>query len=285
MNYRTKAMEPEEIAKQEKSIRDSFQTQLGDLIAEAKAEHISQNTIAGAMGISSSSLTKYKGSINPDKIPDEPGIYVVARIARYFGVSVDYLLGLSNVRTDKPDIRKACNTTGLSAEAVKALNDWKVADRPEVGEILSAIILDEEFLLLIYNICFLRNYIAAENYLMDVINGEARKEGLNTIDHLRCIETMDIETADKRLADLPQSEQGLSACSAYKTINDKKSTIEYKLSFIFKSIFDRVASRFAKKKHMVELGKMVGNIELEEELEQREMLKEKIKEVEVCENE
>lgn len=285
MICREKKKTTEEIDKQEQTLRDNFQTQLGDLIAEAKAKHISQNTIADAVGISSSSLTKYKGSINPDTRPDEPGIYVVARIARYFGVSVDYLLGLSNVRTDEPDIRKACNTTGLSAEAVKALNALKVADHPEVGEVLSAIIVDKEFLHLIYRICSLRNNIATENYLMGVINGEAKKEGLEIIDHLECFETLDIVAGDKSLVDLPKSEQGLSACSAYRTVNEKKSTIEYKLSFITKNIVDSVASRLAKKKRIMQFGKMLGDIELKEKREQRETLKEKIKEVEVYENE
>lgn len=42
-------------------------------------------------------------------------------LANFYGVSTDYLLGLSDVKTIKEDIQVACKTTGLSADAIKAL--------------------------------------------------------------------------------------------------------------------------------------------------------------------
>lgn len=42
-------------------------------------------------------------------------------LANFYGVSTDYLLGLSDVKTTKEDIQVTCKTTGLSADAIKAL--------------------------------------------------------------------------------------------------------------------------------------------------------------------
>ena len=50
-------------------------------------------------------------------------IYFIAMYARYFNVSSDYLLGLSEVRTVSPDTAMICRVTGLDDKAVRTLSE------------------------------------------------------------------------------------------------------------------------------------------------------------------
>ena len=47
----------------------------------------------------------------------------IAMYARYFNVSSDYLLGLSEVRTVSPDTAMICRVTGLDDKAVRTLGE------------------------------------------------------------------------------------------------------------------------------------------------------------------
>mgnify|MGYP005780610661 CR=1 FL=1 len=58
---------------------------------------------------------------NGDRIPDA---LTLKQIAEKCEVSVDWLLGLSNAKSTKPEIRKVCKYTGLSEVAVLTLNQW-----------------------------------------------------------------------------------------------------------------------------------------------------------------
>lgn len=74
-----------------------------------------RQTIAQAIGCDTSTVTKqYNGDM---KI----SVDYLVKYARYFGVSTDYLLGLTDSPTTDIDLRSVCEYTGLSDEAVKAL--------------------------------------------------------------------------------------------------------------------------------------------------------------------
>lgn len=81
------------------------------------ARRLTQNKLAIALGVSRPTVA---GWLNGDNIPD---IQDFEKIARYFKVSADYLLGLTD--TAFPDItaRAAVQYTGLSEEAIKCLHD------------------------------------------------------------------------------------------------------------------------------------------------------------------
>ncbi len=51
-------------------------------------------------------------------------IETLATLSNHFGVSADYLLGLSDYRTTDADTKTAAKTTGLSEEAVSTLRGW-----------------------------------------------------------------------------------------------------------------------------------------------------------------
>lgn len=93
-----------------------FADRLSDLVEERKkAERLSHNQIAEGIGVASGSLSSWcsdEKTINISTLP---------LIADYFGVSIDWLLGLSEVRS--PDVIKQneCKYTGLSEAAVDAI--------------------------------------------------------------------------------------------------------------------------------------------------------------------
>ena len=55
-----------------------------------KARGLSQRRVAGDLGISQALLSHYENGAR------EPGLDFVCRACRYFGVSADYILGLSD---------------------------------------------------------------------------------------------------------------------------------------------------------------------------------------------
>ncbi len=75
--------------------------------------------VADELEISRASLEYYeKGKRKPD-------IEVLAKIAEYYKVSTDYLLGLSIASTTDKDVQFICDYTGLSEKSVDVLHFYK----------------------------------------------------------------------------------------------------------------------------------------------------------------
>ena len=51
----------------------------------------------------------------------EPNSETLIQISKFFDVSIDYLLGISSVKSINEDIKQACKTTGLTEKAINAL--------------------------------------------------------------------------------------------------------------------------------------------------------------------
>lgn len=51
-----------------------------------------------------------------------PDYETLIEIARYFNVSVDWLIGYSSVRSSSPELRSICKYTGLSEKSIEFLN-------------------------------------------------------------------------------------------------------------------------------------------------------------------
>lgn len=105
-------------------ITGSFADRLQDLIDEKKKEKITLQDIANATGILKGSLSKYQNNAV------EIGIFNLVKLAEYFDVSVDYLLGITNVRKplnddDSKNLRITCDYTGLSQDSIETLNYFK----------------------------------------------------------------------------------------------------------------------------------------------------------------
>lgn len=83
---------------------------------ELREKHnLSQQELADALGISRQSLGLY------EKAERTINIDVLVRIAQYFNVSTDYLLGLSNAHSIDPDTQAVCKKIGCSEEALNGI--------------------------------------------------------------------------------------------------------------------------------------------------------------------
>lgn len=99
-----------------------FADKLSDLINEKKTKK--HEEIANEIGVTKGSISKY---INDN---GEAGINSLVKIARYFNVSTDYLLGLTpnkiSLTTEENRlIRSICDYTGLKEYSIKCLKEMK----------------------------------------------------------------------------------------------------------------------------------------------------------------
>ncbi|MEA4894101.1 MAG: helix-turn-helix transcriptional regulator [Oscillospiraceae bacterium] len=141
---------------QETQTTKIFAERIQDLIFESGK---SFKELERETGVPSGSLSKYQN----DK--GEAGINSLVKIARYFDVSTDYLLGLSgNIRTKDPELRAICEFTGLSEEAIAQLHEESLGDGNE------SIKTDDEesvLLLLIEELLHYGNY----DYILEMCYG------------------------------------------------------------------------------------------------------------------
>lgn len=102
------------------TITGNFADRLQDLINEKKKENITLQNIADETGILKGSLSKYQNNEVEIRISN------LVKLAEYFDVSVDYLLGISNVRKplnddDSKNLRITCDYTGLNEKTVESI--------------------------------------------------------------------------------------------------------------------------------------------------------------------
>lgn len=133
---------------------EAFSQRLRELIKESGKD---VKSMAKAMGIASGSLSKYQNG------EAEAGCNAVRKIAEYFGVSADYLLGLNDCKEGvNSDI---CSRSGLTEQAVQKLermNSLKIEDSPYImgfnsGRALSNLINHDNAYFLIREITHLKS--------------------------------------------------------------------------------------------------------------------------------
>ena len=92
-----------------------FTRRLAELLDAEKVKKRSASSIADAMGVQRSTLTKYKTG---ESLPPPNVLY---DLSQQLNVSVDYLLGLTDAAPANPSKRAVCEATGLNIEAIKGL--------------------------------------------------------------------------------------------------------------------------------------------------------------------
>ena len=144
-----------------------FQVRLRDLCTENDTTQIE---LASALGVSRPTIAGWTLGKN---LPD---IDALAKLARYFHVSADYLLGLSDKVSLDVNLRAAAEYTGLSEEAVERLHiglDDFVCDGEGITEEVkkrnlqtaSTLIVDKAFSRMIEHL----NEVSLEAYLEEVL--------------------------------------------------------------------------------------------------------------------
>lgn len=94
----------------ETKVKSCFKERFADLRAKSG---LSQSKLGKELLLSPATIGYYE---NGSRLPD---IETAARIAQYFDVSADYLLGLSNAKSVEQDMKTACETTGLTQKAIE----------------------------------------------------------------------------------------------------------------------------------------------------------------------
>lgn len=73
---------------------------------------ISQQTLSNELQISKAALSYYE---NGQRVPD---IDTLKKVAVFFNVSSDYLLGLSDISSNDKDLKEVCSYTGLNEKVI-----------------------------------------------------------------------------------------------------------------------------------------------------------------------
>lgn len=89
-----------------------------NITALRKKQNKKRQEVADDLGISRSSLEYY------EKNKRKPDIDVLTKIADYYGVSADYLIGRTNAETTDKDLRFICDYTGINETALEVLHYW-----------------------------------------------------------------------------------------------------------------------------------------------------------------
>lgn len=116
-----------------KDYNSIFAQRLRELVEKS---HVKHEDIAKVVGVSRQAFSNW---YNGETVPD---IICASKIAKYFNVSLDYLVGNSNAKSVDVDLQAVCEYIGLSDDIVQSLKD-----EPIIKEAISEIILADKIIL------------------------------------------------------------------------------------------------------------------------------------------
>lgn len=159
-------------------------------IKELRTEmHKSLRDVANDLNISYSSLSKY------ERGDQQPSYETLIRIANYFNVTTDYLMGITNSKS--LENRNICDQLNLSDEAIQKLKQLPlVVDKYNgisLSDILNFIIIQPEFKhllksILLYKIRTPADWCNMENYLNKDNTTPVSQHQIKEIDKLYIIQ-------------------------------------------------------------------------------------------------
>lgn len=149
--------------------------QLSELITDA-------NALKEHLGVTMQAVNQYKLGLA------RPSLENLCKIADFYGVTTDYLLGLSDIPSVKEDIQVTCKTTRLSVEAI----EWLKTANPDYIDILNKLLEHGELAGLLLSSMYL---YAVSTYTkvkyIDSLTGNERDFDLNESKALIKSETQD----------------------------------------------------------------------------------------------
>lgn len=99
-----------------------------------------QKELAEELGVKQQTISYYR---NGQSTPDADNLI---KIARHYGVTTDFLLGLTEVSTTDTDLKAVCEYTGLCEGAVKVLHEQTESYLiPHIIDIYNRLICNENF--------------------------------------------------------------------------------------------------------------------------------------------
>lgn len=115
----------------------TYMERVGEKIRKLREETSTpQQKIADLLGVTRQSLSLY------EKGERTINVEALGKLAEFFNVSADYLLGLSDVKSTEQDMKTACAVTGLSEDALERIHEFT---KPELRNFFNAIVCTEEF--------------------------------------------------------------------------------------------------------------------------------------------
>jgi transcriptional regulator with XRE-family HTH domain len=140
--------------------REIFPIRLRALMEETNT---TQEQLGEALGVRRQTISLYMNG------QSKPDWRQVAKIAKYFTVSGDYLLGLSAVKTTSVEIKNMCDYTGLNEHSIKTIKGLssKVNGVYPAGftdndfspiDLINYILTDSAFFLFLVEFCDAVNY-------------------------------------------------------------------------------------------------------------------------------
>ncbi|MBE6628977.1 MAG: helix-turn-helix transcriptional regulator [Ruminococcaceae bacterium] len=117
-----------------------------------------QMELSEKIGISQGVISAIK-----NKKVKAPGADTIFRIANFFNVSADYLLGISDIPTQNAELKAVCEYTGLSQKAIEKI--LEVKQEEEINELestlrtFSSIIENENFWRIVLQLNSATDYI------------------------------------------------------------------------------------------------------------------------------
>ena len=117
-----------------------FAKNLSDLMTEHKE---TQKKLAEQLGVKQQTISYYR---NGQSTPDADNL---VKIAQHYGVSTDFLLGLSgDIRTVDNSVKVICEYTGLSEETVSKLHNPLYTEFPLLQYFINTLATSSDWILL-----------------------------------------------------------------------------------------------------------------------------------------
>ena len=102
---------------------------------------VSQTELAAAIGVTRQAVNSYTLG---NTVPNSD---VLINIARYFNVSTDYLLGISDVKSVNVTLKEICEMTGLSEKSITILQNILKLQKKSYINMLNFLIEETDFVL------------------------------------------------------------------------------------------------------------------------------------------
>ena len=125
------------------------------------------NALKDYLGVSAQAINQYRLGMA------RPSLENLCKIAKFYGVSTDYLLGLTDTPSTKEDIQAACKTTGLSTSVIEWLKT--ITGDPAKIDALNSILDSKTFQAILPYIDELKGVqIAAEMNRLGPVNEQVK---------------------------------------------------------------------------------------------------------------